>query len=197
MAPQLPATLQQGDSWQFLVPPVVVSPTVTVSAAAGYTLKLSLRGAQLLDLTAAPNTADASGRWVIGATPAQTSPLTAGPYAWTYSASAADGSRYTLGQGRVTLLADVSAVAAAGYDGRSTAQKALDDAESALANFKASGGRVRAYTIAGRSITFADEAALLSVISYWRLRVRTELHAARTAAGLGDPSRLLVRFNSP
>lgn len=60
------------------------------------------------------------------------------------------------------------------YDARSVAQKALEDCEAALAKFNASGGRVQSYSIAGRSMTFTSVSELISLINYWRSRVRLE-----------------------
>lgn len=183
----------QGDALNLSVAPCTLIDGRLISAAAGWSLKLSLRGASTLDLTANTTQVDAAGNWLLAATGAQTAALTAGAYGWIYTATDAAGVRATLSSGTIDVQPDLT-LAAAGYDPRTTAQKALGDAEAALASFKASGGRVRSYSIGGRSMTFETAAELLSLVNYWRVRVANEKHAAAAAQGLGDPSKLLVRF---
>lgn len=192
MLPAL-ASFVQGDALNLTVSPCTLSDGRLISAAGGWSLKLSLRGASMLDLTASTAQVDAAGNWLLAATSAQTAALTAGAYGWVYTASNAAGVRATLSSGTLSVEPDLT-LAAAGYDARTTAQKALSDAEAALASFKASGGRVRSYTIGGRSMTFETAAELVALANYWRVRVAAEKHAAAAAQGLGDPSKLLVRF---
>ena len=59
------------------------------------------------------------------------------------------------------------------HDPRSRAEKALEEAENALMNFK-SGKRVQSYSIDGRSMTFTSTADILSIVRYWRARVEAE-----------------------
>ena len=64
------------------------------------------------------------------------------------------------------------------HDPRSRAEKALEEAENALMNFK-SGKRVQSYSIDGRSMTFTSTADILSIVRYWRARVEAECSGDR------------------
>lgn len=185
------ASFVAGDALNLIVAPFSLSGQDR-SAANGDTLNLALRGAKALDLSCAPDAADADGSWVLDATSAQTEALPAGVYAWVYTLSSAAG-RATVCQGQIRVLPDVTA-ASDGYDARTTAQVALSEAEAALAAFKGSGGRIKQYTIAGRTVMYDTAAELLQVISYWKTRVAMEGHAAAAAQGLGNASNLRVRF---
>lgn len=64
------------------------------------------------------------------------------------------------------------------HDPRSRAEKALEEAENALMNFK-SGKRVQSYSIDGRSMTFTSTTDIISIVNYWRDRVRAERRGSR------------------
>lgn len=192
MLPAL-ASFVQGDALRVTVAPFVLPSGAPVSPAAGDTLRLELRGPSVLSLVCPPDQADAAGAWELSATGPQTAALTPGVYAWVYTVTRASGDRTTVSNGSIDVRPDLSA-AAAGYDARTTAQVALEQAEAALAAFKGSGGRIKTYTIAGRTVTYDTAAELLQVISYWRVRVASETQAQRAAQGKPDLSRLLVRF---
>lgn len=80
------------------------------------------------------------------------------------------------------------------FDGRSQAEKALDDALAALATFQASGGKVKSYSIAGRSMEFETESGLRQQVSFWSARVASERRQRAIDSGLGDPFRAYVRM---
>lgn len=191
MLPAL-ASFVAGDALSVTVPPFSAA-GADISAAGGYTLALALRGAKSLNLSCAPANADASGAWVLNADSAATKALPAGIYAFVYTATSANGNRLTVSSGQVEVQPDLTA-ATDGFDARTTAQQALEQAEAALAAFKGSGGRIKQYTIAGRTVTYDTVADILSTISYWKAKVLSEGAAARAAQGLGNPSTLRVRF---
>jgi hypothetical protein len=83
---------------------------------------------------------------------------------------------------------------AATYDGRTQAEKALDDAKAALASFNATSGRVKSYSIAGRAMEFDSGSEILKLISFWEQQVSAERRAKSIASGLGDPYRVYVRM---
>ena len=101
------------------------------------------------------------------------------------------GEHYVVDEGVVTLLPNLATATA--YDGRSKAAKALEDAETALANFQATGGRVRRYSIAGREMEFDGAGEILKLVSYWRVQVTRENAASAVAKGLADPRRIYLR----
>lgn len=183
-----------GDALRVVVPAFTVG-GADISADGGYTLNLALRGAQTLNLSCLP-TAAQSGAWVLEATGAQTAALQSGYYNYAFTVTSTDGKRLTVNVGQLMVKPDITA-ASAGFDARTTAQIALEQAEAALASFKGSGGRIKTYTIAGRTVTYDTAAELLQVINYWRVRVATEAKSLASAQGKPDMSRLLVRFGAP
>lgn len=60
------------------------------------------------------------------------------------------------------------------YDPRSTMQIGLANAEAALIVFQTSGGRMKAYNIAGRSMTFQDDKEIRDLCDWFRARVQIE-----------------------
>lgn len=157
-------------------------------ASAGWTLTYSLRGASSIDLVASAD----GDAYRVQATAATTATWI--PDKYSYAAVVAkDADRYTVGSGSLTIAADLTQ-AQAGYDSRSIAEKALADAEAALASYNASRGMVKKYTIGQRSMEFSTSSEILEIINYWRLRVANEGAAASIANGLGNPRRLRVRF---
>lgn len=158
------------------------------SAVDGWILKDSLRGPSSIDLTAS-----ASGSaFHIQADSTTTATWLPGNYNWVRTVSKS-GQRYTVASGTLVIKADLTQ-APAGYDGRSLAAKALSDAETALATFRATRGRTKKYTIGSRSMEFESVGEILAEINYWKLRVANESTAESIASGLGNPRRLGVRF---
>lgn len=159
-----------------------------IFGSTGFALKYVLRGPAVLDL---PAVSSGDG-WITSLTATQSADLQAGVYsAFAVVSSAAE--RFTFGPVRLTVKPD-PLTAGLGFDGRSMARKALEDAELALSKFKASGGRMRKYKIGTREMEFESSTEILSLISYWRSRVLTEEKAEAAAKGLGDPTNLYVRF---
>lgn len=183
----IPQQITAGDSASWSDEPFVDGQGRQLDASA-YTLKYLLRGPAVLDLTA-----EANGRgWKTNLTTGQSGTLTAGAYTVVAQLIKA-GERLTVGNGRLTILPDITS-AAAGYDGRSQAEKALADAESALASFKASQGKIKKYKIGTREMEFATVPEILEVISYWKAKLMNERTAQDIANGLGNPRNLMVRF---
>ena len=98
--------------------------------------------------------------------------------------------------------------AAAGYDGRSQAQKALDDARQALADAQAraanvgttgsaSGGLIE-YSIGERRFKYATAAeavaSMIAAVDYWEKQVFFENRASAIARGMADPRQTYVRL---
>lgn len=123
-------------------------------------------------------------------TAATTANWDAGEYSW-YSWVAAGAERYSIAEGTCTVVPDLTQATA--YDKRTVAERALEDAETALANFQATGGRVRRYSIAGREMEFDGAGEILKLVSYWRVQVTRENAASAVAKGLADPRRIYLR----
>lgn len=124
------------------------------------------------------------------ATASTTASWTAGEYSWVAYVDLA-GEHYVVDEGTVTLLPNLSIATA--YDGRSQAEVALADAKAALAEFQSSGGRVKSYSIAGRSMEFDAAGDILKLVSYWQIEVTREQAAKAVAKGLADPRRIYLR----
>lgn len=181
------STLQQGDSASWNDSGFTDSQGVSYDSS-GYSLVYEIRGPASLTLNAVT-----SGQgWKTTLSLVDSAKLLPGQY--TFAAYAkATGARVTAATGTFTITPDVS-LGNIGFDSRSTAEKALADAEAALANLTSSGKRVREYSIGSRSAKYYTAAELIAAISYWKIRVRNEQHSKAIANGLGNPSNLQVRF---
>ena len=183
----IPSTLRVGDTTSWRDEPLLVDGVRVDSSM--YTLKHILVGPSApLTLTAVED----GGGWKTQLTVVQADALVAGEYSWQAVIETA-GERLTVGNGQLSVLPNL-ANAAQGFDGRTVAEKALADAEAALANYRANGGKIKSYTIGMRAMTFADSSQILQEINYWKTRVSHEKAQQRVKNGLGNPRNLQVRF---
>ena len=120
---------------------------------------------------------------------ATTALWTTGNCNWQIWASKA-AERYLLEEGVMRVRASLVG-AAAGTDTRSQAQKALDDANAALAAWKPTQKR---YRIGGREMEFNSPADIISIISHWTAAVKRERAAQSMADGYPNPRKLQVRM---
>lgn len=157
-------------------------------ASAGWTLTYSLRGPGRIDLVAVADGDD----YLVQATAELTAAWLPGQYAYTATVSK-DDERYTVSSGSSTVTADLTQVQE-GYDPRTVAERALADAEAALAAYNSSRGMVKKYAIGSRSMEFNTASEIMGLISYWRMRVANEQARSSIAQGLGNPRHLKVRF---
>jgi hypothetical protein len=141
--------------------------------SADWTLTYELRGPVKLTL---PGVADSDG-WRTSISIAQSSALQAGSYLWASYLSRA-GERKTVASGNLVVLADLTAITDV-VDGRSVAERALADCETALASFKSSGGKVKSYTIGTRTTEFHSLSDLMGVRRFWARRVQAEKRSKR------------------
>lgn len=111
------------------------------------------------------------------------------PGAWAWETWAAKGGeRYRLEAGQLQVQAGLIG-AAGGLDTRSQAQRALDDAEAALAAWTPTTKR---YRINGREMEFNAPADIIAVINHWRTAVKREQAEQAMAAGRRNPRKLQV-----
>lgn len=149
-----------------------------------------------ITLTATPSGSD----YLIQASPSTTAGWVPGVYSWRRRVEKS-GAAQTLDKngnggdwsGEFVLEPDPSTLAQ-GYDGRSQAVKALEDALAALATYHASSGNVKRYAIAGREMEFSDAAQIESLINFWQRKVETEAAQARLAKNQPGAPRLLARL---
>lgn len=164
-------------------------------ASEGWVLKYRLvpltAGGAAIDITA---TAEGDDHRVAlaAATTAAWAPDT---YSWVRWVDKA-GEVYTLEKGQLVVRADPRTLPA-GYDSRSLAHKALDDAKAAYATFASSKGALRRYRIGQREMEFHTAAEILKQIAYWEAEVAREERAARLAKGLRPKNRIVTRFVRP
>lgn len=184
---KIPQTLTVGDTSSWTDDPLSIDGVRYASDL--YTLTYELRGAAKATFVAVAN----GGGWKTTLSVGQAAALVAGSYVWAAYLSATNF-RLTAGTGELVVAPDLAGVTASTYDGRSVAEKALADAESALASFKASGGKIKRYAIGQRQMEFASIGELLQVIGYWKAKVFNEQAAKDIANGLGNPRNLMVRF---
>ena len=114
-----------------------------------------------------------------------------GDYSWASWVEKA-GERHSVDSGLCKILPDPATATA--YDGRSKAQKALEDCQTALANFNAAGGKVKRYSIAGREMEFDNATDIMVLVSYWTNEVRLENRGRALREGQADPSRIYMRL---
>lgn len=145
-------------------------------------------------ITLTASTASDGETYDVQAGPATTANWASGLYTWARWVEKA-GARQTLDEsGQLEVRPDPS-TSAQGFDSRSTARKAVEELETALATFNSTSGRVKSYTIAGRSMEFETSAEILRMLSFWQQRVRQEEAELRLAKGLqGSPTRIQARF---
>lgn len=142
-------------------------------------------------------TAATSGtQYSIQASPATTALWSAGRYSWGRWVEKT-GARQTLEP--ITPFLEVvadPATTAQGYDPRTTAEIALEDAQTALASFQSTGGRVKSYSIAGRSMEFDSAGDLVELVGYWKAEVMRERATKAKRGGAPDPRRITVRMSN-
>lgn len=77
-----------------------------------------------------------------------------------------------------------------GFDPRTEAEKCLEQAEKALADYTSGHSRVKSYTIGTRSLTFNSAQELFDLVAYWRKQVYFE----RCGKYGVDPYKKVVKF---
>lgn len=115
-----------------------------------------------------------------------------GSYTWVAVVTRA-AERYTLGQGSVVVAPNLAA--AATFDTRSSAKKALEAVNLALENYGAK-AYMQGYEINGRKQQFHSPGDFLAFRSKLMADVSREDNAARLAAGLAPRNQIMVRFNA-
>lgn len=184
------ATLPSGDSAIWLDDPVTLPDGRTADASA-WVMTYYLRGPAALDIVASA----AGKNWSTTLTATASAALGAGTYAWTAIIVNGD-ERITVGSGQSLITPDLTKLTGT-FDPRSKAQIALDACEAAMATFNATGGKVKRYEIAGRTMEFQTIGDLMTLHSFWKAKVMSELSSQSVANGLGNPRNLYTRFQRP
>jgi hypothetical protein len=171
--------LVAGDTWTWRVAP-------GYSPDDGYTLKLFLRGPQVLDITA---TSD-SGEFVLTALAADTAKLQAGTYGW-QMAVFLNADRTEVGRGTIEILADLASQEA-GVDSRSWVEQALAAVRAVIAG---TASRIESeYQINGRMLRLRSTRELIELESYLGRKLRKiQIDSGQVNPNSND---LRVRFGS-
>lgn len=178
-----PTSFRAGDSvtWTVSLP--------DYPASVGWVLKYRLLSAAsaAVDITA---TADGDS-FLVALSPDDTESWTPGNATLVALVEKGD-QRITLSASPVTILANLGAVT--NFDGRSRNEKALDDAEAALAKYLASGKmHVAEYEIDGRHMIFRDVQEIKDLIALFRVAVNKEHTLQSLINGDQPPGRCYYR----
>jgi hypothetical protein len=157
-------------------------------ASDGWTLSYALRSATgMIDITASAIGADHA----VSVAASVSKTWAPGTYAWAAFVTKA-AERYEVGRGSIVVRPNLAAPAP--IDSRSQAAKAVEDLRAALATFKATGGRVRRYAIAGRDVEFETLGEMMKLLSMWQRELANEEAIARLNSGKSSPLLLQVRL---
>lgn len=190
----IPANINAGDSRIWIDTPFLDGLGASVDASA-YSLTYSFRGADATAKLDLAGTATGSG-WQFTLSTAQTAAFntstTLARWYWVAYAAKA-GVRITAGEGVLGVKPNLAA--ANTFDGRSTAEQVLATVEAAILS-RANGDLVTDYTIGSRSLKKEPMTALLAMRDKYRFIVSRERAGQAIKNGLGNPSRLGVRFRA-
>lgn len=164
--------------------------------ATAYTLAYSFRGPLPtgLDLTGSVT----GTAWTFTLTTAQSAALNAGAASavWFWQAYATKaGVRLTAGEGQLVVRPNLAGISAVTFDGRSQAEQVLSTVEAAIAA-RVNGDFTIEYTIGTRSLKREPMANLIQLRDKYRFIVSRQRKAQMIANGLGNPTRLGVRFKA-
>lgn len=114
---------------------------------------------------------------------------------WYWQSVATSGSeKVTLGSGQLEVLPSLSYTGSAtAFDGRSQARKDLEACQAAIRSLM-TGGAVQEYKIGNRNLKRFDLSELIALESKLKADLVREERAEKIANGLGDPTKLYVRF---
>lgn len=183
-------SIPKGDSRTWLDDQVTLADG-RIADAASWGLAYAVRGPAVLDLTGTP-----TGRqWSFTLTAGASAALLQGDYVWA-AILTKTGERITAVSGTLSVTTDLAS-ATAPFDGRTAAQIALANCEAAMATFNATGGKVKKYEIAGRTMEFQTIGELMQLHAFWQSKVLGEMAANQVANGQGNPRALYTRFRAP
>ena len=162
--------------------------TLTAYPAGTWTLKYRLiNAAGKIDITAS---ADGTAH-LVAITSSASAAFAAGVYTWSAWVEKT-GERHTVGNGTMIVQPNIAALNM--LDGRTPAQKILDQLMAAYTGYTATNGMVAEYQIGERRMKYRSSAEILEQINHWKSVVAAEKRAERIASGLGGGNSIKVRF---
>lgn len=178
----MPTRLVAGETFNYRA----VVPDYPAGDGWGLTLYFNPRAGG--DIVSVTSTADGDNHLLqVAAT--VTADWAAGSYGWELWASLV-GERYRIDAGLLEVSQGLVS-ATAGLDTRTQAERALDDANAALAAWTPT---TRRYRIGDREMEYNGRAEILEIIAHWEAIVRRERNAARIAAGLKSDRKIYGRM---
>ena len=176
----------------FNIPPAITSgdtvewsTSLAAYPATDFVLSWSIRGDSSLDLTAQAD----GDNYKTELTDTQTSALIPGEYYWQAYVTNTDSERFNVGSGHLRVTSNLADTTTP-FDGRSEAQKMLDEVNFAISACL----KGQSYRIKERELTRAD----LSELIEWRDRLKWEIRNEQSkeaiANGQPNPSRIQIRF---
>ncbi len=179
-----PASVRAGDTVTWL------KSLADYPATDGWTLYYRLINATAkIDVTSTASGAD----HLVSVAPTVSKDWTAGDY--TLLSWVSDGTdRVSFDPSRITVLPNLAAVSAAGYDTRSQAKKMLEAIDAALLSLS-SGERLAVIEaeLSGRRLRYSFD-GLMKLRNLYAAQVLAEETAERSALGLGGRNKLNVRL---
>ena len=178
----IPLRLQAGDTWEW-------TDSLPDYPAPTWVLKYALHktGIAAIVLTAVASGTDHK----VTVTAATTAGYGAGEYHWAAYVEHADGRRYTVAQGWITVKPSLAAAVAA-TDNRSHAQQALEAIEATM---KGRATKAQsAMQINNRQIQYLKPEELIRWRSFYKAEVAREKAAEKIAQGEDPGRRILTRF---
>ena len=166
--------LTKGDSATWVVPPFKAADGSSMDAESTK-LAVFLVGPVKRSFFAAAE----ADSWRVTLDAKTSSELEAGLYEVSYRFTR-EGFQQTTRIGCLKVLPSIDEIES-GHDVRTLAEKALEEAEKALASYNEKGQRVQSYTINGRSMTFSSATEILDIVRYWRRRVQAEKNGGRSS----------------
>lgn len=190
----IPNVITAGDTPSWVDTPFTDGVGASVDSSA-YALTYNFRGADASAKLDLAGTASGTG-WQFTLATAASAAFNTGSvnarWYWVAIATKA-GVRLTAGEGVLTVKPNLATVNT--FDGRSTAEQVLATVEAAILA-RTNGDMVTEYTIGSRSLKKEPMTALLQLRSQYRLIVSRERKAQAIKNGLGNPTRLGIRFRS-
>lgn len=188
---KIPATIRAGDTvkWRDVATVDVFGTEIT---STDWALTYYLRFNAAAEASTVTSLAYGTG-WEFTISAATSGNFDSGKWFWQAIATK-NSEKLTLGVGQLDVEPSLSySGTAQAFDGRSQAEK---DLEAVQATIRAivSGGAAKEYTIGNRRLKKMDMAELLMLESKLKADVVREKRRDMMANGLGDPTKLYVRF---
>ena len=188
----IPSTIRSGSTTTWRENSLVDPYGDAIQSTDSWVLKFYIRTNSSSGLTATGSTYGTG--WQFDLSASDTAPLSAGDYFWQAEASKG-ATKYDVGSGAVEVLQSLAySGGVSSIQAKTQVQQDLESVQSAIRTL-VSGGVVKEYSIAGRSLKKYDLSDLMTLESRLKYQLKREQKADLIANGLGNPAAMYVRFN--